>query len=97
MVVKTRAQSPLVIKMLPSVNHPVVPDQFGPGAKVLRASEPASGSVRAKAEVHSPLAIRGRYRRFCSSVPSIRMPIDPMPLLVEIRVRKQALTLANSS
>ena len=33
------------------------------------ASDPASGSVSAKAAIHSPDASRGSQRFFCSSVP----------------------------
>ena len=35
-------------------------------------SEPAPGSVRAKAESRSPLASLGRYRSFCSELPNVR-------------------------
>ena len=38
---------------------------------VLPASEPASGSVRAKAPTLSSRAIGGSQRCFCSSLPSI--------------------------
>ena len=44
----------------------------------LLASEPASGSVRAKAASFSPLTSGGSQRRFCSSVPNssrARMPM----------------------
>ena len=37
---------------------------------IAAASEPVSGSVRAKAPSSSPPARRGRYRCFCSSVPN---------------------------
>ena len=36
---------------------------------MLPGSEPASGSVRPKQPIHSPLASRGRNLRFCSSEP----------------------------
>src|SRR3989338_428129 len=39
----------------------------------LAASEPATGSVRAKHPINSPLHSAGRYFRFCSSVPQLRM------------------------
>ena len=52
------------------------------------ASDPESGSVRQKELRISPLARRGRSRDFCSSVPSRRMPIEPIPLLVPMKERK---------
>ncbi|MCY1246396.1 hypothetical protein D9M72_596290 [compost metagenome] len=52
------------------------------------ASEPAFGSVSANEMISSPLAMRGRYCCFCSSVPSIRMPCEPMPTLVPNTERK---------
>src|SRR3990172_8870534 len=61
------------------------------------ASLPEFGSVRAKDAVFWPLAMPGRNLLLCSSLPNMRMPWDPMPLLVPIRVRKQALALAISS
>ncbi len=39
------------------------------------ASEPAPGSVSPKQPNHSPLHSRGRYARFCSSVPQRRMAL----------------------
>jgi hypothetical protein len=41
--------------------------------RMLPASEPASGSDRANAPDHSPLAHSGRIRSFCSSVPKSLM------------------------
>src|SRR5437588_12600518 len=40
----------------------------------LAASEPVSGSVRAKHPSHSPEHSLGRYCCFCSSVPQRRIP-----------------------
>ena len=38
------------------------------------ASDPAVGSVRAKAATCSPVASLGRYAAFCASVPTSRIP-----------------------
>ena len=38
------------------------------------ASEPLLGSVRQNAAVHSPVAKRGKYFSFCSSLPAINKP-----------------------
>ena len=35
------------------------------------ASEPKSGSVKPKAAISSPVAMRGRYFSFCASVPNM--------------------------
>ncbi|HET6467655.1 MAG TPA: hypothetical protein VFG43_04680 [Geminicoccaceae bacterium] len=51
------------------------------------ASEPTSGSVRANEPMISPDASFGKYLCFCSSVPSMTMPCEPMPLLVPISER----------
>jgi hypothetical protein len=45
------------------------------------ASDPASGSD-ANEPINSQVAIRGRWRRFGSSVASVTVACDPMPLLV---------------
>ena len=96
MTVDTSAMSPLVMKCFRPLRRYTSPF-FSALVWILAASEPALGSVRAKAAVHSPLAIRGRYFSFCSGVPSIRIPWEPMPLLVPNRDRKQAFTFPNSS
>ncbi len=88
--------SPLVMKCFSPLRRYTSPF-FSALVWILAASDPAFGSVRAKAAVHSPLAIRGRYFSFCSGVPSIRIPWDPIPLLVPNRERKQALLFPNSS
>ena len=51
------------------------------------ASEPASGSVSAKQPVTAPLASRGRYFAFCSSVPSTTSDSEAMPVLPPKRAR----------
>ena len=51
----------------PFISHPLLPFFFAVVASAL-ASEPASVSVRAKAPVHAPDAILGKYLFFCSSV-----------------------------
>jgi len=94
--VEMLATSPFVMKCLSPLMTKWSPSRSAV-VWTLPASEPASGSDRAKQAVHSPLAIRGRYFRFWSSVPSIRMPMEPMPLLVPTRDRKAALVLVNSS
>ena len=49
-----------------------LPSSVGVATVLMRAgSEPTSGSVRANAEI-SPCARRGKYLRFCSSVPNSR-------------------------
>ena len=49
-----------------------LPSSVGVATVLMRAgSEPTSGSVSANAEI-SPCASRGRYLRFCSSVPNSR-------------------------
>ena len=52
------------------------------------ASEPLSGSVSAKDAITSPLATPGSHLSFCSGVPSITIPCEPMPTLVPINERK---------
>ena len=52
------------------------------------ASEPASGSVRQNEPTISPDAMRGSHCAFCSAVPSMTMPCEPMPLLVPMSERK---------
>ena len=60
------------------------------------ASDPESGSVRAKEPTTSPAASLGSHADFCSSVPSMRIPCDPMPLLVPIRLRNAGEVLPSS-
>src|SRR5450759_2897235 len=92
----TPAMSPLVMKCLTPLMTYVSPLS---SAVVWRreASEPALGSVRAKEPMSRPAAISGRYFRFSSSLPPMRMAIEPMPLLVPMRVRKQAFVRDSSS
>ena len=66
-------------------------------ARVRRAvrSEPAPGSVRAKPESRSPLASRGRNRRFCSGVPNDRTgSTAPMQPWTEARPATVGSTVA---
>src|ERR1035437_6645668 len=92
----TPAMSPFVMKCLTPMMTYVSPLS---SAVVWRreASEPALGSVRAKEPMSRPAAIAGRYFRFSSSLPPMRMAIEPMPLLVPMRVRKQAFVRDSSS
>ena len=94
--VATSATSPLVMKCLrPFSTQPV--SVRSAVVLMFAASDPASGSLRAKQPVHSPLARRGRYFCFCFSVPSMRMPWEPIPVFVPTRDRKHALVLESSS
>ena len=52
--------------------------------------------VRANDAMSSPLASSGRYLSFCSGVPSIRMPCEPMPTVVPITDRKAGEVLPSS-
>src|SRR3546814_8731464 len=61
------------------------------------ASDPASGSVRQKEAMYSPLAIFGRYLRFCSSVPSMAMVWLPIPTLVPSTERHATDPLQSSA
>ena len=61
------------------------------------ASDPASGSVRQNEAMYSPEATFGRYLLFCSAVPSITMPIEPMPLLVPMNERNAGDVLPSSN
>ncbi|MNR82347.1 hypothetical protein D3C72_131050 [compost metagenome] len=72
--VKRSAVPPLVIQILLPLR--IQSPLASRSARVLMAaaSEPAPGSVRAKAASISPEAILGRYFCFCSSVPSRTMP-----------------------
>ena len=59
-------------------------------------SEPASGSERANAGVHSPAAHWGRKRCFCSSVPKSLIGSVPSSWIISIRAL-EAQALATSS
>jgi hypothetical protein len=59
-------------------------------------SEPASGSDRAKAGVHSPDAHLGSRRRFCSSLPKSLMGRVPSSCTMSMRAL-EAHALATSS
>lgn len=45
----------------------------------------------------SPLATRGRYSACCAGVPSIRMPCEPMPMLVPNTERKAGAVRPSST
>ncbi len=68
-MMKKSAKPPLVI-------HVLVPSMRQPSplavarARMAAVSEPASGSVSAYAPSSSPVASRGRYFAFCSSLPN---------------------------
>src|SRR5690554_4342849 len=49
------------------------PSTFMARLAMLPGSDPWSGSVRPKQPISSPLAKRGRYLRFCSSVPNSKI------------------------
>ena len=77
--VSTPAMPPLVIQRFVPLRMYALPSGVGVAVVcTLLASEPASGSVRAKAASCSPLTSGGSQRRFCSSVPNsskARMPM----------------------
>ena len=50
-------------------------------------SEPASGSVRPKQPMSSPLAILGRYFFFCSSEPNRKMEFMASELCTDTKLR----------
>ena len=70
---------PLITKSPPSRRAEV---------RIPAASEPLSGSVNANEVITSPLATPGNQRLFCSGVPSITIPCEPMPTLVPMSERK---------
>src|SRR5579862_7909944 len=53
--------------------------------RIAALSEPEPGSVSAYAASHSPLASRGRYRCFCSSLPASLIPSEPSSCTATIR------------
>ena len=63
----------------------------------LVASEPASGSLRAKAPMISPEHRRGRYFCFCSSVPYFSRPQHTSELFTLMITEHEASTLVISS
>src|SRR5207249_11511077 len=80
----TPALVPLVHQSFSPFSTKNFPSGVGSARVFIAAgSEPTSASVSAKAEI-SPLATRGRYLRFCSSVPKrIRGWGTPMDWLAE--------------
>src|SRR5215217_6198603 len=73
------ATRPLVTHCLwPEIRYP--PETFSARVCIAAASEPASGSVRAKHPIFSPRARSGIQRAFCSSVPWAK--IGSVPALV---------------
>ena len=64
--------------------------------RIAAGSEPASGSERQKAGVHSPLAHRGSHFCFCSSLPKSWIGSVPSSCTISIRA-EEAQTLAISS
>ena len=60
-------------------------------------SDPLPGSVSAHAASHSPLAALGKYLRFCSSLPKLRMWLVPSPLWLATVSAKEPSTRAHSS
>ena len=88
-------------EQLLAVDDIVIAVELGRVRSAVR-SEPAPGSVSAKAESRSPLASSGRYRSFCSGVPKVRSgstaPMQPwtdasparLGSIVAIWVRKRA-------
>ena len=63
----------------------------------MEASEPALGSVRAKAPTLWPVVSMGRYFFFCSSVPWVRMGSQQRPLWVATMSPVEAHCLLSSS
>ncbi len=65
--------------------------------RMLAASDPAWGSVRAKAPSHSPVASFGTYRFFCSAVPKVRIGYVATEVCTERMTPTAGLTLEISS
>ena len=80
----------------PFISQPLLPFFFAIVVNAL-ASEPASVSVRAKAPVHSPDAILGKYLCFCSSVAKSNIAWDVNPIVVENRDLKTQEAWQNSN
>ena len=64
---------------------------------MLATSEPAFGSVSAKAASLRPLARSGRKRSFCSSVPYSAMPFIPIDWCTPMTTLSVASIWANTS
>ena len=69
---------------LPAVEHVLV-TLAARLVRIAALSEPEPGSVSAYAASHSPLASRGRNRRFCSSLPASLIPSEPSSCTATIR------------
>ena len=52
---------------------------------IAATSDPASGSLSAKAAIASPRATRGRYMAFCASVPARLIAPDPSPCIAKAK------------
>ncbi len=65
--------------------------------RIEAGSDPASGSLSAKAGDHSPLAHLGRKRCFCSSEPNSAIGSVPSSWIIRIRaLEAQALAISST-
>ena len=79
MTVNACAIPPLVIHLFCPLSRYPVPSSLGVAIVcTFPASLPASGSVKAKALIHSPVASLGSHCFCCSSLPKRTMALGPM-------------------
>mmetsp|Transcript_22274 Transcript_22274/g.71709 ORF Transcript_22274/g.71709 Transcript_22274/m.71709 type:complete len:311 (+) Transcript_22274:863-1795(+) len=77
--VNTSAMPPFEIQILEPFRMKCFPSSLRVArVRIEFASEPDVGSVSTKAANFLPVARSGRYLDFCSSLPAIKMPLNPM-------------------
>mmetsp|Transcript_53444 Transcript_53444/g.134320 ORF Transcript_53444/g.134320 Transcript_53444/m.134320 type:complete len:209 (-) Transcript_53444:464-1090(-) len=77
--VKISAMPPLLIQILLPFKTQCFPSSDSTARDWMElASEPELGSVRQNAAIRSPVAREGRYFSFCCSLPTSKIPLNPI-------------------
>ena len=93
---RTSALAPCVMKVLVPFSTQASPSRTAV-VRVLPASLPAPGSVRAQAPSCSPRASGASQRCFCASVPNMAMCAGPRPLCAATDRATEGSTRESSS